>query len=149
MNKILIANRGEIACRIIKTAQKMGIRTIAVYSEADRDALHVKMADEAALIGPPPSSKSYLLGDKLIDIARRYNADAIHPGYGFLSENAEFADAVEASGLIFIGPTGDSMRKMGAKIEAKEIAGQANVPLVPGTPGAINDIGEAIQYAEK
>lgn len=147
IQKILIANRGEIACRIIKSARALGIRTVAIYSEADRNALHVQMADEAYLIGPPPSSQSYLLGKKVIHIALSSGADAIHPGYGFLSENADFADAVVEAGLIFIGPSGDSMRKMGAKIGAKEIAGQANVPLVPGTEGAISDISEAQKYA--
>lgn len=147
IQKILIANRGEIACRIIKSARALGIKTVAIYSEADRNALHVQMADEAYLIGPPPSSQSYLLGKKVIDVAINCEADAIHPGYGFLSENADFADAVQAAGLKFIGPSGESMRKMGAKIGAKEIAGQANVPLVPGTEGAISDIGEAQKYA--
>jgi len=149
IQKILIANRGEIACRIIKTARKMGILTVAVYSEADRKALHVQMADEAFLLGPAASSQSYLLGEKIIGIALSCKADAIHPGYGFLSENADFSDKVKASGLIFIGPSGDSMRNMGAKIGAKEIAGKANVPLVPGTDGAITDVKEAEEFAQK
>jgi acetyl-CoA carboxylase biotin carboxylase subunit len=147
IKKILIANRGEIACRIIKSARKLGIYTVAVYSEADRNALHVQMADEAFLLGPPPSSQSYLLGDKILEIAFKSGADAIHPGYGFLSENADFADKVKAAGLIFIGPSGDAMRKMGAKIGAKEIAGKANVPLVPGTEGAIQDVEAAKAFA--
>jgi len=149
IQKILIANRAEIACRIIRTAQKMGIETVAVFSEADRNALHVQMADEAYLLGPAPSSQSYLLGDKIIQIALECKADAIHPGYGFLSENADFSDKVKAAGLKFIGPSGDSMRSMGAKIGAKEIAGKANVPLVPGTEGAISDVKEAEEFAVK
>src|SRR5690554_5394376 len=110
IKKILVANRGEIALRIMKTARKMGLATVAVYSEADREAPHVKFADEAICIGPPPSNESYLLGDKIIAIAKDLNVDAIHPGYGFLSENAEFAEQVEKSGLIFIGPKSHAIR---------------------------------------
>ncbi len=149
IKKILIANRGEIACRVIRSAKQLGIKTVAVYSEADRQAIHVKSADEAYLLGPAPSSQSYLLGDKIIEIAKAAQADAIHPGYGFLSENADFADAVQKSDIVFIGPSGDAMRKMGAKIGAKEIAGKANVPLVPGTEGAITDVKEAQRFAEE
>src|SRR3954469_6213944 len=114
MKKILIANRGEIALRVMRSAKEMGIKTVAVFSEADRNALHVRYADEAVLIGPAPSSQSYLVMQNIIDAASRTGADAIHPGYGFLSENADFADMVEKAGLIFIGPTGDSMRMMGS-----------------------------------
>ncbi len=147
IQKILIANRGEIACRIIRSAHKMGIRCVAVYSEADRKARHVLLADEAYLLGPPPSAQSYLLGDKIISIALACGADAIHPGYGFLSENADFADAVAAAGLVFIGPSGAAMRSMGAKIAAKQTARAAGVPLVPGTEEALQDLGQAKQIA--
>lgn len=143
MNKILIANRGEIALRIMKSAREMGIKTVAVYSEADRHAPHVKYADEAVLLGPPASSESYLLGDKIIQICKDLNVDGIHPGYGFLSENAGFADAVEKAGITFIGPSAESMRIMGDKLSAKEAAKKYNIPLVPGTEGAIDDIAEA------
>jgi acetyl-CoA carboxylase biotin carboxylase subunit len=149
MKKILIANRGEIAIRVMRSAKEMGIHTVAVYSEADRNALHVRYADEAVFIGPAPSSQSYLVGEKIIDAARKCNADAIHPGYGFLSENADFADQVEKAGLIFIGPSGDSMRKIGSKIAAKETAEKLKVPLVPGTNKAVENIDEAGKIAAK
>src|SRR5205085_450455 len=116
MKKILVANRGEIAIRIMRSAREMGIKTVAVFSEADRNALHVRFADEAICIGSPPSSQSYLLGEVIIAAARKTGADAIHPGYGFLSENAGFADSVSNAKIIFIGPTGDSMRKVGSKL---------------------------------
>jgi propionyl-CoA carboxylase alpha chain len=119
MKKILIANRGEIALRVMRTAKEMGIKTVAVYSEADRKALHVRYADEAVCIGPPPSNQSYLLGDKIIETALRLGADAIHPGYGFLSENAHFARRVKEAGITFIGPSAESMDLMGGKISAK------------------------------
>ena len=149
MKKILIANRGEIAIRVMRSAKEMGIKTVAVYSEADRNALHVRYADEAICIGPAPSSKSYLVGEKIIQAAKQTGADAIHPGYGFLSENAQFADSVAAAGLIFIGPSGDSMRMVGSKLAAKETAEKNNIPLVPGTSKAIDDIEEAIKVAGK
>ncbi|MFC5568682.1 acetyl/propionyl/methylcrotonyl-CoA carboxylase subunit alpha [Lysobacter yangpyeongensis] len=133
--KILIANRGEIACRVIRTASKLGIRTVAVYSEADADAQHVRQADEAYCIGGPRPQESYLRGDAIIEVAKRCGAQAIHPGYGFLSENADFADAVAAAGLVFIGPSGASMRKMGSKAGAKELMHAAGVPVVPGYTG--------------
>ena len=117
--KILIANRGEIAVRIIRACQEMGIATVAVYSDADARALHVALADEAALIGPPPPRDSYLRGDRILEIALARGCDAIHPGYGFLAENADFADAVTAAGLTFIGPRGDAMRMMGSKTSAR------------------------------
>lgn len=149
MDKILIANRGEIAVRIIKTAKKMGIKTVAIYSEVDKQALHVKMADEAYLIGPAPSSQSYLRGDKIIEIAKKSGAKGIHPGYGFLSENASFSKLVEDNGLIFIGPEYQSIETMGSKLAAKEAAKKFDIPMVPGSDGAIQDVNEAISIAKK
>jgi 3-methylcrotonyl-CoA carboxylase alpha subunit len=133
---ILIANRGEIACRVIRTARRLGIRTVAVYSDAEADAQHVRQADEAYPIGGPRPQDSYLRGDAILEVARRSGAQAIHPGYGFLSENADFADAVEAAGLVFIGPAAASMRKMGSKAGAKDLMQAAGVPVVPGYTGA-------------
>lgn len=132
---ILIANRGEIACRVIRTARKLGIRTVAVFSEADADAQHVRLADEAHCIGGPRPQDSYLRGDAILEVASRTGAQAIHPGYGFLSENADFADAVAAAGIAFIGPSGNSMRKMGSKAGAKDLMAAAGVPVVPGYTG--------------
>jgi 3-methylcrotonyl-CoA carboxylase alpha subunit len=137
--KILIANRGEIACRVAATARRMGIRTVAVYSEADAGSKHVAVCDEAVLIGPAPVKESYLLGERIIAAAKATGAQAIHPGYGFLSENAEFAEAVEAAGLVFIGPPAKSMRAMGSKSAAKQLMEGANVPLVPGYHGDDQD----------
>ena len=137
--KILIANRGEIACRVIRTCRRLGIRTVAVYSQADADAQHVRLADEAWPIGGPRPIESYLRGDAIIEVARQSGAQAIHPGYGFLSENADFADAVEAAGLVFIGPKAASMRKMGSKAGAKELMHAAGVPVVPGYTGEDQD----------
>ena len=134
-SKLLIATRGEIACRVIRTCRRLGIRTVAVYSEADADAQHVRQADEAYLIGGPRPADSYLRGDAVIAAAKEAGAEAIHPGYGFLSENADFADAVAAAGLVFIGPSGASMRKMGSKAGAKELMAAAGVPVVPGYTG--------------
>ena len=134
-DKILIANRGEIACRVIRTARRFGIATVAVYSEADADAQHVRLADEAWPIGGPRPQDSYLRGDAILEVARHSGAQAIHPGYGFLSENADFADAVKAAGLAFIGPSGDSMRRMGSKAGAKDLMAAAGVPVVPGYTG--------------
>ncbi|MEY8201300.1 MAG: biotin carboxylase N-terminal domain-containing protein, partial [Colwellia sp.] len=134
-NKILIANRGEIACRIIKTAKQMGVLTVAVYSDADKDALHVHMADEAVYIGPSPSRESYLLGDKVIAAAKQTGAQAIHPGYGFLSENADFCRNCAAENITFIGPPVGAIEAMGSKSAAKNIMEKADVPLVPGYHG--------------
>jgi propionyl-CoA carboxylase alpha chain len=149
IKKILVANRGEIALRIMKTARNMGIKTVAVFSEADRNAPHVKFADEAVCIGPPPSNESYLLGDKIIKVAKELNVDAIHPGYGFLSENAEFGESVEKSGMIFIGPRSHAIRIMGSKLAAKDAVKEYNIPMVPGTAEAITDIAEAKEIAKE
>src|SRR5438034_992680 len=132
-SKILIANRGEIACRIIRTCREMDIATVAVYSDADKEALHVRTSDEAYNIGPPPSAESYLRGDRIIEAALRAGAEAIHPGYGFLAENADFARAVEDGGLVWIGPPPAAIAAMGSKIEARERMRSAGVPIVPGT----------------
>lgn len=149
MKKILIANRGEIALRIMRSAREMGIRTVAVYSEADREALHVRYADEAVCIGPAPSSQSYLLGERIIEACRITGAEAIHPGYGFLSENAAFARLVKASGLILIGPSPEAMEIMGNKLSAKAAALKYNIPMVPGTEDAVTDVAEAKLRAEQ
>ena len=146
-NKILIANRGEIACRVIKTAKRMGIKTVAVYSEADRDAVHAGMADEAVLIGPPAAAQSYLVADKIIAAAKQTGAEAIHPGYGFLSENAAFAEALKAEGIVFIGPNIEAIRAMGDKIESKKAAAAARVSTVPGYLGVIESPDQAIRIA--
>ena len=143
MKKILIANRGEITLRIMRSAREMGIKTVAVYSEADRNALHVRYADEAVCIGPPPSSQSYLRGDRILEVCKQLKVDAIHPGYGFLSENAVFARQVRDAGIIFIGPSPEAMELMGSKLAAKETAKKHHVPLVPGTEQPITGISEA------
>src|SRR5882757_2457957 len=137
--RILIANRGEIACRVIKTARRLGITTVAVYSEADRDALHVEMADEAVLIGPPPAAESYLVIEKIVDAAKRTGAQAVHPGYGFLSEREAFPKALAAAGIVFIGPNPAAIAAMGDKIESKKAAAKAKVSTVPGHLGVIAD----------
>ncbi|MDO8177040.1 MAG: acetyl-CoA carboxylase biotin carboxylase subunit [Undibacterium sp.] len=145
--KILIANRGEIACRVIKTARKMGIKTVAVYSEADRDARHVEMADEAVCIGPAPSKESYLVMDKIIAACKATGAEAVHPGYGFLSENAEFCDRLEKAGIIFIGPKPHAMEAMGDKIASKKLAMAAKVNTIPGYTDVIASVDEAVKIA--
>ncbi len=145
--KILIANRGEIACRVIRACREMDIATVAVFSDADRDALHVRMADEAVHIGPSPSAESYLRSDKIIAAAQLCGAEAIHPGYGFLSENAQFVRQVEAAGIRFVGPPPEAMDAMGGKISARRIAIAANVPVVPGTTDPISDPNEAREIA--
>ncbi|KSV69298.1 acetyl-CoA carboxylase [Sinorhizobium sp. Sb3] len=145
--KILIANRGEIACRVIKTAKKLGIATVAVYSDADREAMHVRMADEAVHIGPSPSAQSYIVIDKIIDAIRKTGADAVHPGYGFLSENAAFAQALAKEGVAFIGPPVGAIQAMGDKITSKKLAAEAGVSTVPGHMGLIDDADEAVRIA--
>ena len=146
--KILIANRGEIACRVIKTARKMGIKTVAVYSDADKDARHVMLADEAVHIGPAPSRESYLLGEKIIAACKQTGAQAVHPGYGFLSENAAFAKRVEEEGIVFIGPKHYSMAAMGDKIESKKLASSAGVNCIPGVNSAIETAEAAVEIAK-
>jgi propionyl-CoA carboxylase alpha chain len=147
--KILIANRGEIACRVMKTAQKMGIRTVAVYSDADRDAEHVKMADEAVHIGAPPAAQSYLLADRIIEACKKTGAEAVHPGYGFLSERASFCEALEKEGIIFIGPKVKAIEAMGDKITSKKIAAEAGVSTVPGYMGLIDDAEHAVKISKE
>ncbi|MET4262487.1 propionyl-CoA carboxylase alpha chain [Bradyrhizobium sp. S3.12.5] len=147
--RILIANRGEIACRVIKTARKMGIQTIAVYSEADRDALHVEMADEAVLIGPPAAAESYLVIEKIVEACRKTGAEAVHPGYGFLSEREAFPRALEAAGIVFIGPNPGAIAAMGDKIESKKAAAKAKVSTVPGHLGVIEDGKHAVTIADE
>ncbi len=147
--KILIANRGEIACRIIKTARRMGIATVAVYSDADRNALHVEMADEAVHIGPPPAAQSYLLIDKIVAACRQTGAEAVHPGYGFLSEREAFPVALEKAGIVFIGPNPRAIAAMGDKIESKKAAAKAKVSTVPGHLGEIADPKEAVKIASE
>ncbi|MES2445264.1 MAG: biotin carboxylase N-terminal domain-containing protein, partial [Pseudomonadota bacterium] len=152
ITSLLIANRGEIACRIIRTARTLGIRTIAVYSDADAGARHVREADEALHIGPPPARESYLLGDRIITAAQTSDAEAIHPGYGFLSENADFAQAVIDAGLIWVGPDPDSIRAMGLKDAAKARMIAAGVPVTPGylgedqSPARLQAEADAISY---
>ena len=152
IESLLIANRGEIACRIIRTARSLGVRTVAVYSDADANALHVRMADEAVHIGPSPARESYLVGDKIIAAAKATGAEAIHPGYGFLAENADFAEAVIDAGLIWVGPKPDSIRAMGLKDAAKMLMQSAGVPVTPGylgesqEPKRLKKEAEAIGY---
>src|SRR5215207_3338692 len=145
--RILIANRGEIACRIIKTARRMGIATVAVYSDADKDALHVDMADDAVAIGPAPAAQSYLLIDRIVEACRRTGAEAVHPGYGFLSEREAFPTALEAAGIVFIGPNPNAIRIMGDKLAAKAAANKAKVATVPGHLGVVTDEEHARQIA--
>src|SRR5688572_2071585 len=140
IKKLLVANRGEIALRVMRSAKELGIKTVAVYSEADRNALHVRFADEALCIGPPASSESYLRIEKIIAAAKQTGADAIHPGYGFLSENEDFSKACEDNQITFIGPSPSSIELMGSKLAAKAAVAKFNVPLVPGTSEPITDI---------
>ncbi len=149
MEKILVANRGEIAIRVMKSAREMGIKTVAVYSEADRYAPHVRYADEAVCIGPAASKESYLRGEKIIEVAKALGVQGIHPGYGFLSENAAFAKMVEENGITFIGPTPEAIEIMGSKLAAKEAAKKFDIPMVPGSEGAITDVNEAKALGEK
>lgn len=148
-DKILIANRGEIACRVIKTARKMGIKTVAIYSDADKQALHVQMADEAVHIGPPPANQSYIVIDKVMEAIRATGAQAVHPGYGFLSENSKFAEALEAEGVAFVGPPKGAIEAMGDKITSKKIAQEAGVSTVPGYMGLIADADEAVKISNQ
>jgi len=149
INKILIANRGEIALRIIRTCKELGIATVAVYSQADRDSLHIRFADEAVCIGPPPSSESYLKISRILSAAEITNAEAIHPGYGFLAENAEFAEICESSGIKFIGPTSEMITHMGDKIFAKNLMRKAGVPVIPGSEGGLQNEKEALALAKE
>ncbi len=149
INKLLIANRGEIAVRIIRAARELGIRTVQAHSDADVESLAVKMADEAVNIGPPQAAKSYLKADAIVDAAISSGADAIHPGYGFFSENPDFVDAVEGAGLTFVGPTADTIRQMGDKVSARQAAAAAGTPTVPGSPGRLDDMDEARAIAEE
>ena len=148
MKKILVANRGEIALRVMKTAQKMGIKTVAVYSTADRNAPHVKFADEAVCVGEAPSNQSYLLGDKIIEVAKKLNVDGIHPGYGFLSENADFAESVEKNNITWIGPGSKAIKVMGSKLAAKDAVKVYDIPMVPGIDEAITDTQKAKEIAK-
>ncbi len=149
MKKILIANRGEIAIRVMKTARKMGIKTVAVFSEADRNAPHIRFADECVCIGEPPSNKSYLVGKRIIKVAKKLNVDGIHPGYGFLSENANFAELCEKNNIIFIGPKSKSIKMMGDKLAAKDAVKDYDIPMVPGVDRAVTDPKEAIEIAHQ
>ncbi|MBE0692545.1 MAG: acetyl-CoA carboxylase biotin carboxylase subunit, partial [Aquamicrobium sp.] len=146
-HKILIANRGEIALRVLRACKELGIKTVAVHSTADADAMHVRLADESVCIGPPPSRDSYLNIHQIVAACEITGADAIHPGYGFLSENAKFADILAAHNIVFIGPSGDHIRIMGDKIEAKRTARRLGIPVVPGSEGAVSDEAEAKRIA--
>ncbi len=147
ISKILVANRGEIAVRIIRAARELGIATVQVFSAADKDMLAVRLADESVEIGPAHAAKSYLKAEAILRVAAATGADAVHPGYGFLSENADFAAAVEAAGLVFIGPTPDTIRRMGDKAAARSVAQAAGVPVVPGSEGIVSDLDEAVRLA--
>ena len=147
IGKILVANRGEIALRVMRSAREMGIRTVAVYSDADRNAPFVRFADEAVHIGPAPSKESYLVIDRLVQVCKDLQVDAVHPGYGFLSENGDFCKALEQAGVLFIGPSPEAMHVMGDKLAAKEAVKGFGVPLVPGTEGAVSDLDEALRVA--
>ena len=149
LKKILIANRGEIACRVAKTARRLGIRTVGVYSEADKNSKHTQMMDEAYLIGPPPPSESYLKVEHILDVAKRTGSQAIHPGYGFLSENAKFVKQLEENNLIFIGPPAKAIMAMGSKSESKMIMEKANVPVVKGYHGDNQDPKFLLEEARK
>jgi len=149
INKILIANRGEIAVRVIRACREVGIKSVVVFSDEDAQAMHVRLADEAYHIGPPSPAESYLKIQKIVDVATRVGTDAVHPGYGFLSENADFADACEKAGIIFIGPTSETLRLTGDKMKCKGVARKAGVPVVPGSDGTLEDVGRAVDIAEE
>ncbi|WP_324670573.1 acetyl-CoA carboxylase biotin carboxylase subunit [Hymenobacter sp. GOD-10R] len=149
IKKLLVSNRGEIALRVLRSAREMGLQTVAIYSEADRQALHVRYADEAVCVGPPASAESYLRGDKIIEVCRQLGVDAIHPGYGFLSENAQFARQVQEAGLVFVGPSPEAMELMGSKLAAKQAVAKYGIPMVPGTEEAISDVEEAKKVARE
>jgi acetyl-CoA/propionyl-CoA carboxylase, biotin carboxylase, biotin carboxyl carrier protein len=146
---VLVANRGEIAVRVIRACQELGVRSVAVYSEADRDAPHVSLADEAYLLGPPPANQSYLNTEKILEIAEQAGVDAIHPGYGFFSENADFAEAVRDAGFVFVGPPAEAIRKMGDKLSAREVAMAADAPVVPGTQEPLEEMGPALEFGRE
>ncbi len=147
--KVLIANRGEIAIRVMRACRELNIETVAIYSNADKDALHVKYADEAFLVGEAPPSKSYLNIERIVDIAKKSGSEAIHPGYGFLAENYHFAERCTDEGITFIGPSWRTIRAMGSKIESKQMMREAGVPVVPGTPGGVKEPDEARKIAEE
>ncbi|MEM9881119.1 MAG: biotin carboxylase N-terminal domain-containing protein, partial [Pseudomonadota bacterium] len=149
INKVLIANRGEIALRVHRACKEMGLSTVAVHSQADTNAMHVRLADESVCIGPPPSPHSYLSIASIISAAEISNADAIHPGYGFLSENAKFAEIVEAHGIVFIGPTAEHIRVMGDKVAAKETMIKLGVPVVPGSDGEVTSVDDAVRIGSE
>src|SRR5262245_12342197 len=148
-SKVLVANRGEIAVRIFRTLAELGIATVAVYSEADRDALHIRRADEAFLIGGGPASESYLVGERIIETALRAGAEAIHPGYGFLAENASFARACSEAGIVWIGPPPEAIEVMGSKVSARERMQAAGVPIIPGTTEPVESAGEVIRLGDE
>src|SRR5262252_4697618 len=147
--KVLVANRGEIAIRVFRTLREMGIGSVAVHSEADRDSPFVAYADEAYLIGPGPAAQSYLMSETIIQVAQRSGAEAVHPGFGFLAENAAFARACAAAGLVFVGPPPDAIEAMGSKISARELMEQAGVPVIPGTNEAVETVEQALEIAER
>src|SRR3712207_3141506 len=148
-SKVLVANRGELAIRVMRALEELGVGTVAVYSEVDRDALHVRRADEAYLLGPGPAAESYLVIEKIIATAKEAGAEAIHPGYGFLAENAPFAKACEEAGIVFIGPPASAIEAMGSKTRAREIMKEAGVPIVPGTTDPVETVEDAAKVAEE